>query len=121
LAGYSEGGFATLSLQKEIEENHASEFNLRASSCGSGAYDKTSFMKHLINNPTVGVPGYNSLYVWVTLTYNRIYGLNRAPSAFFKEPYATQIQQQGINANINTSLHTIFTDDFKQGINDGTD
>ncbi|GAB2786438.1 hypothetical protein GCM10027275_33660 [Rhabdobacter roseus] len=121
LTGYSEGGFATLSLQKEIEENHASEFNLRASSCGSGAYDKTAFMKHLINNETVGVPGYNSLYLWVTLTYNRIYGLNRPASAYFKEPYATQIQQQGIDANINVSLNTIFTDAFKQGINDGTD
>ena len=39
VAGYSEGGYATMSLQRKIEEEASSEFNLRASSCGAGAYD----------------------------------------------------------------------------------
>lgn len=121
LAGYSEGGFATLSLQKKIEEEASSEFNLRASSCGAGAYDKTSFVKYLVNTPTSGVAGFNRSYLWVTLTYNQVYGLNRPASAFFKEPYATQIQQSGLNTNINVSFNTIFTDSFIKGINDGTD
>lgn len=121
VAGYSEGGYATMCLQKKIEEEAASEFNLKASSCGAGAYDKTAFMKYLVNTPTHGISGFNRSYLWVTLTYNRIYGLNRPASAFFKEPYASQIQQQGENAPIPVSFNTIFTDSFIKGINEGTD
>ena len=121
IAGYSEGGFASMSLQKKIEEEASSEFDLRASSLGAGAYDKTSFMKFLLNNKTHGIAGYNSSYLWVTLTYDRIYGLNRPASAYFKEPYASQIEKSGKNASINVSFNTIFTDAFIKGVNDGTD
>lgn len=121
LAGYSEGGYATLALQKKIEEETKGEFNLVASSCGAGAYDKPAFMRTIINDQTSGLAGVNRLYIWVLQTYNRIYGLNRPMSYYFKEPYASQITAQGVNANINVSLNTTFTDSFKQGINNGTD
>jgi pimeloyl-ACP methyl ester carboxylesterase len=121
IGGYSEGGYATMSLQKKIEDEASSEFNLRASSCGAGAYDKTAFMKHIINNPTSGVASYNSLYLWVLLTYDRIYKLNKPASYYFKEPYATQIAQNGNKVNINASFNTILTDSFKKALNEGTD
>ncbi|AUD00669.1 phospholipase [Spirosoma pollinicola] len=121
IAGYSEGGYATMSLQKKIEEEADTEFNLVASSCGAGAYDKPAFMKEIINNQTTGVDYINRLYIWVLQTYDRIYGLNRPMSAYFKEPYATQITVQGKDVSVNVSLNQIFTDSFKQGINDGTD
>ncbi|QMW00296.1 alpha/beta hydrolase family protein [Spirosoma foliorum] len=121
IAGYSEGGYATLSLQKKIEEETTNEFNLVASSCGAGAYDKPAFMKQIINEKTTGVDYINRLYIWVLQTYDRIYGLNRPISAYFKEPYATQIAAQGKDVSINVSLNQTFTDSFKQGINDGTD
>jgi alpha-beta hydrolase superfamily lysophospholipase len=124
IAGYSEGGYATMSLQKKIEEEAPSEFNLRASSCGAGAYDKTAFMKFVINSPTLGVPSYNSLYLWVLLTYDRVYKLNKPDTYYFKEPYATQIAANKENPSkvvINASFHTILTDSFKKALNDGTD
>lgn len=121
IAGYSEGGFATLSLQKKIEEEASTEFNLRASSCGAGAYDKTSFMKHIINNTTIGRSNYNSLYLWVLLTYDRIYGLNRAKSTYFTSTYSDAIQANGKNAVINVSFNKIFQETFVKGLNDGTD
>ncbi|GAB3751877.1 alpha/beta hydrolase family protein [Spirosoma pomorum] len=121
LAGYSEGGYATLALQKKIEEETKGEFDLVASSCGAGAYDKPTFMRTIVNEQTSGIAGINRLYVWVLQTYNRVYGLNRPMSYYFKEPYASQIASQGVNANINVSLNTTFTDSFKQAINNGTD
>lgn len=121
IAGYSEGGYATLSLQKKIEEEAASEFNLRASSCGAGAYDKTAFMKHIINNTTIGRANYNSLYLWVLLTYDRIYGLNRAKSTYFTSTYADAIQANAQKAVINGSFNKIFQETFVKGLNDGTD
>jgi pimeloyl-ACP methyl ester carboxylesterase len=121
IAGYSEGGYATMALQKKIEEEASSEFNLVASSCGAGAYDKPAFMKQVVNEPTSGIASINRLYLWVLLTYDRIYSLNRPMSYYFKEPYATQIAARGKDVDINVSLHTTFTDSFKKAINDGTD
>ncbi len=127
LTGYSEGGYATMSLLKKMEEEASGEFNLRAVSVGSGAYNKTEFMKYIVNNQATTTVGYNRLYAWVLLTYNRIYGLNRPASYYFKEPYASQIPAQVKNLtdlsalNINTSISNTFTDSFKKALNDGTD
>ncbi|AQG78678.1 alpha/beta hydrolase family protein [Spirosoma montaniterrae] len=120
VAGYSEGGYATLALQKKIEEETGSEFNLVASSCGAGAYDKPAFMREVINNRTSGIDYVNRLYVWVLQSYDRIYGLNRQMSYYFKEPYAARLTANP-TASINVSLNSAFTDSFKQAINDGTD
>ncbi|MCE7066198.1 S9 family peptidase [Dyadobacter sp. CY326] len=121
VAGYSEGGYATMSLQKMIEEEASSEFNLRASSCGAGAYDKTAFMKYVINTKTHGVASYNALYLWVLLTYDRIYKLNRPASYYFKEPFAKSIADVGISTPINQSFDSILNDSFKKDLNDGKD
>lgn len=121
LAGYSEGGYATMSLQKKIEEEASTEFNLKASSCGAGAYDKTAFMKYVINSSENTVASYNSLYLWVMLTYDRIYKLNKPKSYYFKEPYATQIDKLGMAAPISVSFKSILNDSFKTAVNSGTD
>lgn len=121
ITGYSQGGFATMSLQKKIEEQFPTEFNLAASSCGAGAYNKTQFMKDLYNNTTHAIAEYNQLYIWVTQTYNRVYGLNRLMNTFFKEPYATDVQANGNNATINVSFNLAINDTFKKAVNDGTD
>jgi pimeloyl-ACP methyl ester carboxylesterase len=121
VAGYSEGGYATMSLHKKIEEEASSEFNLRASSCGAGAYDKTAFMNHIINSTTHKDVSSNRLYLWVLLTYDRIYKLNRPASYYFKEPFATEIAKSGINVNISQSFNTILNESFKTALNDGID
>ncbi len=121
VAGYSEGGYATMALQKKIEEETNGEFNLVASSCGAGAYDKPAFMREIINSRTSGVGHINRLYVWVLTTYDRIYGLNRPATTYFKSPYAAQVTAQGNNTDITVSLNTTFTDSFKAAVNNGTD
>ena len=121
IAGYSEGGYATLALQKKIEEETGSEFNLVASSCGAGAYDKPAFMRQIVNEKTSGIAYINRLYVWVLLTYDRIYGLKRPMTYYFREPYATQVASKGKDVDINVSLNTTFTDSFKKALTDGTD
>jgi hypothetical protein len=121
ITGYSQGGFATMALQKKMEEQFPNEFNLVASSCGAGAYNKSEFMKDLINNPTHGIAEYNQLYVWVTQTYNRVYGLNRLMNTYFKEPFAADIQNNGNKANVNVSINIAFSDVFKKAVNDGSD
>ncbi len=121
ITGYSQGGFATMSLQKKIEEQFPTEFNLVASSCGAGAYIKSQFMKDLFNDTTHGIAEYNQLYIWVTQTYNRVYGLNRLMNTYFKEPFATDVQAKGNNATINVSFNLSINDTFKKAVNDRTD
>ncbi|TLU98727.1 alpha/beta hydrolase family protein [Dyadobacter luticola] len=121
VAGYSEGGYATMSLQRKIEEEASTEFNLRASSCGAGAYDKTAFMEYIINSPTHGISSYNQLYLWVLLTYDRIYKLNKPASYYFKEPFATAVTNASFNIPINQSFNTILNDSFKTALNSGAD
>ncbi|WP_026994970.1 alpha/beta hydrolase family protein [Flectobacillus major] len=121
ITGYSEGGYATMALQKKMEEQFPNEFNLVASSCGAGAYNKTAFMKYIINETTHGVASYNSLYIWVTTAYNSIYGINRPMTYYFNAPYAAEVQAKGPFANIPVSINLAYSDTFRKGVNEGTD
>lgn len=121
LAGYSQGGHATMSLLKMMEEQFPTEFTITAASCGAGPYNVEGFMQDLVNKTTHGIAGYNNLYVWVLQTYNRIYNLNRPMSYYFREPYATDVQANGTKSTINVSINTAFSDGFKNGINSGSD
>lgn len=122
LAGYSEGGYATMSLYKKIQDEVPAEFNLRAVSAGAGAYDKTTFTKALLTQPSAANPQWNQAFLWVLLTYNQIYpALRRHLDYYFKEPYLTDIKANQQLASINVSFDQALTDTFKQGILNGTD
>ncbi len=119
LTGYSEGGYATLSLQKLIEEDASKSINLSAVTCGAGAYNKTATFKYFIENPSVGEPQHNASYIWVLQTYNRIYGLNKPMNYYFKEPFASQIEQN--NSAISGDFRGLLTDAFKDKITNNSD
>lgn len=121
ISGFSEGGFATLSLQKMLEEDAKGEFDLRASTCGAGAYNKSAFMQHLVNNPSHGVASYNRSYLWVLLSYNWIYNINLPVSHFFVEPYASLIASERQGASISESFDKLLQPSFVNGLNDGTE
>ncbi|GAB2590043.1 hypothetical protein GCM10027190_43670 [Spirosoma areae] len=121
LTGYSEGGFATMSLYKKMQEEAPAEFNLRGVSCGAGAYDKTGFMKALLTQKSAGVAQWNQAFLWVLLTYDQLYKLNRPLSFYFKEPYLTEIQKNRQLATLDISFDQVLTDSFKDGILKGTD
>jgi len=116
MTGYSEGGYATLSAQQMINKDYASALHLAGSSCGAGPYAMSAFFDYITHNPTVGQVA-NYLYAWETLTYNRIYGLNKPVNYFFKSPYAEQISQSLDNARkITASFDQICTDEFRADI-----
>lgn len=121
LAGYSQGGHSTMSMLKLMEEQYPSEFTIKAASCGAGPYNVEGFMQDLVTKGSAGNASYNNLYVWVLQTYNRVYGLNRPMTAYFKEPYASDVQANGNRSSINTSINNAFSDAFKSSIVNGTD
>ncbi len=119
LTGYSEGGYATVSLMKLLEEQHGDEFAITAVTAGAGAYNKSLFAIYIMETERDLV--YLNHFLWVLDTYNQIYGLNRPYSYFFNEPYSSIIKEGGVFANTQLNPHTLFSDNFRAGIIEGTD
>ncbi|SMG43444.1 hypothetical protein SAMN05661096_03028 [Marivirga sericea] len=116
LLGYSQGGNSTMALHKYIQENHTEEFNIVRSAMGAGAYHKTAVGDYIFNFE--GELGFSiSLYLWVMHTYDRVYS-QKGLGYYLKEPYATEVSENGYYAISNTNPQEIFTDQFIAEVND---
>ncbi|WP_236704975.1 alpha/beta hydrolase family protein [Hymenobacter sp. AT01-02] len=113
LLGYSEGGYATMALHKYLEEKYPAELPVAASAPGAGAYNKSGFAKYVVNSTQP--LSFLSTYVWVLDTYNRVYKLNRPFSAYFQEPYATQLQANPFGS-VPSLPSQLFTASFRQSV-----
>jgi len=92
LTGYSQGGHAVMATLREIETNHASEFNITMTVAGSGPYDVSGVQFEF----TTGNPLYPSrAYLpYVLLGYQSVYGnLYTDLSEVFLPPYDTLIPE----------------------------
>lgn len=91
LAGYSEGGYATMAAAKEIETNHPGEFTITASAPSAGPYDLSgTTLENALFADRVPNPFY---YPYAYLAYNHIYGLVDAEEDLFAPEYAKLIPQ----------------------------
>jgi pimeloyl-ACP methyl ester carboxylesterase len=109
--GYSQGGWATMELQKSIELNYSSEFNLVASSCASGPYS-LEYMNQYITSQTEYPMPYFLAYL---LNAYSVLGLITNPlSDFIQAPYAAKIPAlfDGLHSGgtINSQLTNNMTD-----------
>ncbi len=104
LAGYSQGGHATMATIKEIEANHASEFNVKAVVPSAGPLDvsgtQSGFM--LRNEPYVS----SGLVAYVVFAYNEVYKFYNDPSEVFASPYAENLTKH-FTAEMNSSFEQI--------------
>lgn len=89
LAGYSEGGYATMAAQREIETHHADELIITASAPMAGAYDLSGTMlqQALSGNP-LPRPMY---FPYLLLAYNQIYGFDGDLENLLNENIATAV------------------------------
>ena len=86
LAGYSEGGYATMATVKEIEENLSDEFDITVSFPMAGAYDLSGTMVDLmLSEESYPDPFYLPFFV---LSYIEMYALGEIADFFLPE-YAT--------------------------------
>ncbi len=74
LMGYSEGGKATLAMQRVIETSLSNEFQLTASAPGAGNYDMTATANLVLSVTEMVYPAY---VAWIIKAYNDIYNINR--------------------------------------------
>ncbi|GGK56231.1 alpha/beta hydrolase family protein [Rufibacter glacialis] len=117
LVGYSEGGYATLAAQKEIEANQSHDLDLTAVAAGAGGYDITTMLNTIATVPTYAEPSFLPL---ILHGYNVTYGWNRPYTDFFQAPYAAKIpglldgtkDREEINRELTTSMAALFNPTF---------
>lgn len=120
LAGYSQGGFTTMSALQLLEKSYPLEFNILSALCGAGAYDKTATFNDFVVNGSSGEINNNRSYLWVMLTYRDVYQWQEPLSYFFKEPYLSLIERDGFLAEIAESINVIMTEELKNDILTGS-
>ena len=113
LAGYSEGGYATLAMQKQLQEHFTSEFSITASAPGAGPFDLLETAKVLANQHNNPKPAYMNFLI---KTYDSIYALNQINN-IYQAPYVKAINSvfdgKHSAADINSRLSHITPDLFK--------
>ncbi len=120
--GYSQGGWATMELQKHIEENYASEFNLNASACGAGGYDLRYINNYILGQTEYPMPYYIG---YVMNSYIKSGKITIPASDIFKSPYSERIltlydgtrSGDQINAQLTTKTADLFTAEYLTGAN----
>ena len=83
LAGYSEGGYATLATQKQIETSLSAEFTLAASEPGSGPYDLTGTVNALLGSQDIAGKTDPGLFAFVVVAYHAYYDATTSLGNYF--------------------------------------
>ncbi|WP_346859705.1 lipase family protein [uncultured Draconibacterium sp.] len=116
ISGYSQGGWATMCLQKAIESQFSSEFDLKASACGAGPYDLTTINEYVTGLTTYPMPYFLG---YIFNSYINL-ELNTSINDVLQDPYAGLIPTlydgtksgDEINAQLTTSMPDFFTADY---------
>ena len=109
VAGYSQGGHASMAVHKEIEDFWSFVYPVTAATHMSGPYSISGVMRDIIlSDDSYSEPAY---IAYIVLGYEAVYGnIYNEITDIFKEPYATSIQNfytGAINLDaLNTQLLT---------------
>jgi pimeloyl-ACP methyl ester carboxylesterase len=118
--GYSQGGWATMQLQKTIEKDYSSEFNLIASSCGAGPYSIEYMNKYIVDKIDYPMPYF---LAYLLNSYVTIGAFTNPLTDFIQTPYAAKIpglfdgKHSGgaINAELTTQMANFLTPEYRSG------
>jgi hypothetical protein len=118
LGGYSEGGFATMALQKKIQLLHGDELPIIASSAGAGAYDIYGTMRYFVNSDLLP---YSPITCFIMMAYHEIYEKDRDLCEIFQSPYCDlmanglfsgEVPYEDILAQLTPITTDLFTESF---------
>ena len=118
--GYSQGGWATMELQKSIEKDYSSEFNLIASSCGAGPYSIEYMNKYIVDKIDYPMPYF---LAYLLNSYVTIGAFPNPLTDFIQQPYAGLIPglfdgtNSGgtINSKLTTQMANLLTPEYRTG------
>jgi len=126
LMGYSQGGWATMALKKEIETNLSDEFTLKATSCGAGPYDLTTICSSILAQTTYPMP-YFMAYIMnsyiksgeITIGYSDIFNSNYAGSNYISDLFDGTKNSDYINSKLTTRISDLFSKNFRDSVSTG--
>jgi hypothetical protein len=114
LTGYSEGGYLTLGLHRELESHPDQYGNIKvtASAPLSGGYASSTIMlDKLMERQKFAFPGF-AAYLWITL--NQTYGIFPTPEQYLASPYdqtvAPMIDGQHSDVEVSSAMPPIVSD-----------
>lgn len=118
LTGYSQGGWATMQVQKAIEDDFMGEFNLKASAPGAGPYDLSFINDYILSRETYSMPYYFGYL------YNSLMNVEETVPAIaevFNAPYDSliptlfdgKLSGEEINAKLDTVVSNLFTENYR--------
>lgn len=91
LAGYSQGGHATMALHRAIQETYPQEFSVTASAPMSGPYDLSGVQ--MTRTLSLDQPGSPVFLAYVLVSYHRRWGgIYTAPADAFQSPYDQRVE-----------------------------
>jgi pimeloyl-ACP methyl ester carboxylesterase len=122
LAGYSQGGHATMATHRALEKEPIEGFELIASFPAAGGYDVKNMQEYFFSLDTYENPFY---IAYVAFSYKTSYSWSAPLNDFFKEPYASRIPTlfngsktgSEINAQLTNKISDLITDDLRTTIN----
>jgi pimeloyl-ACP methyl ester carboxylesterase len=125
LLGYSQGGWATLSLHKSMELDYPDEFNLSGSACGAGPYDIYDLFVDLVDTSSYSMPAYLG---YIINAYSAYKQFSNPVSDILNEPYASKLSSlytgklslSQINDSLTTSVPALFKSSFLKGFADSS-
>lgn len=124
LAGYSQGGYATMAAHKAIESagGKVDDLELIASFPSSGGYDVKHMQEYFFELETYDQPFY---LAYVAMAYKQTYDWTADLDIFFKEPYASKMDAlfdgSKSGAAINAELTNVIDDYVQQDLLENID
>ncbi|MBV6640400.1 MAG: hypothetical protein KI791_06770 [Cyclobacteriaceae bacterium] len=123
LAGYSQGGYATMATHKYYEEQDIEGFSLKVSFPAAGGYDVKGVRDYFFEQETYEEPFF---IAYVAESYRVTYDWTSPLSTYFKEPYASRIPDlfggdlsgSEINLQLTTEIADLVAEDYLENTND---
>ena len=120
LAGYSEGGFVTLSTLRALELRPVEGLAVHTTLAGAGAYHTNNMLKIVLAKKTFPVPGF---LAGVVHAFIDVAGVNIAYTDVFNAPYAGRVPTlfdkqktiDEVSAELTTTVSDLFTEAFIGG------
>ncbi len=117
LAGYSQGGYATMATHKYFEEQGIDGFDLKASFPAAGGYDVAGMRDYFLSQESYPEPYF---IAYVAESYRITYDLTDPLTLFFNEPYAGRIpglfggdlSGYEINAQLTSVIADLITEEY---------
>jgi len=118
LLGYSQGGWASMALKKEMETNLQDEFTLKGTVAGAGPYDQTMLLRSIMDIQEYPMPVYLA-YLFHSMF--KVGNIKIALTDIFNEPYQTRIpglfngqrDNEYINGQLSTKISELFVHGFR--------